>query len=227
MADSEANTKAPPAEDGKAADAAAVKDENATNGKNGEPPSGSSTKEEDGDKKVTKKEEEDAKEEEETNEEVAKSPARGKPGKKRKSASIATPGEDGESGANPTTNTSNNNQRERRVRKSIEAFNPTDFDKAEKSIVVVTGRGVPLGDLEATRTAVESHAQSADAVALAHRLLFSVRGKVAKKDMVANILAFSGYLPPKQEGVGKDKQDDLDEQYEVRVYSTLCFCNNH
>jgi hypothetical protein len=131
-----------------------------------------------------------------------------KKGRKRKSEAIA------EGGTSDAPAASSPVKRERRERKSVEAFDPTDF-KADRPITVVPGRGVALGDLPRVRASIES-AHSFD-VAAAYKLIFARSKAGLKKDMVDAILSFSGYLPPLKEGASKTEQHEIDEQYEVRV----------
>lgn len=134
--------------------------------------------------------------------------------KKRKKATTpkaaAKTAEESEVSEQPSTN-----KRERRARKSVDSFNPEDFKVVDKTIQIVPGRGTELGALKATRASVEKHANTEDLVT-AHKLMFTSRGKVAKKDMLANVLAFSGYLPKIEEGIEKEEQDAIDEECEVR-----------
>lgn len=128
--------------------------------------------------------------------------------KKRKASSTPQTGDS--SGKSPA-------KRERRERKSVEPFNPEDFKHVDKSVTIVPGRGKELGELKATRASIEKRANSEDLVT-AHKLLFpSKNRKLAKKEMLANVLAFSGYLPIKEEGLDKEEQEAIDEDCEVRI----------
>jgi hypothetical protein len=125
---------------------------------------------------------------------------------KRKSRSSAAPKEENQE-QSPL-------KRERRERKSADVFRPDDFVHVDKSLQVQEGRGAPLGDLPACRESIE---QCPDGELLvAHCLVFPTRGKPAKKDLKANLLAFSGYLPVKKDGTDKKEKDAIDEECEVR-----------
>lgn len=123
--------------------------------------------------------------------------------KKRKKADTSTPKE------------VSSVKRERRERKSVDSFNPEAYKKEDKAVLVVEGRGTELGELAATRASIEAKAKVVEDLATAHKLLFTLRGKAAKKDMLANVLAFSGYLPLKDESLDKKQQEAIDEECEV------------
>ena len=106
-------------------------------------------------------------------------------------------------------------KRERRERKSAEAFTPDDFLHVDKSIRVTEGRGKALGDLPAVVESFENETSTSAALQLLHRLLYAQRGKPPKKDVKPNLLAFSGYLPAKDEELDKKAQEAVDEEHEV------------
>ena len=122
--------------------------------------------------------------------------------KKRKKSSASEPRE-------PTV------KRERRDRKSANTFTPDDFTRVEKTVKQKHGRGKPLGQLEIVKNAIESAPPTSNELLQVHRLLFAMRGKPPKKEMKANLLKFSGYLPEKDSSLDKDAQEEVDEEEEV------------
>jgi hypothetical protein len=150
---------------------------------------------------------------EDKDESTAAAAAPPKDTKKRKSA----PAPASSSSSSPAV------KRERRDRKSAEAFQPEDFKHVDKSITIVPGRGKELGAMKATLASIEAKSNSEDIV-LAHKLLFSSRVKAPKKEMKADLLAFSGYLPKIEEGLDKKEQDALDEEFEVRILKMRAHC---
>lgn len=107
--------------------------------------------------------------------------------------------------------------RSKRSRKSADAFAPEDFKHVDRSIDVASGRGQRLGDLEAVCESVNSYASTSEDMLLAHKLLFTTRGKPPRREMKANILNFSGYLKKKKEGQDEKESDKEDEEAEVRT----------
>jgi len=107
-------------------------------------------------------------------------------------------------------------KRERRERKSANTFTPDDFTHEKKTVKAKTGRGVPLGELEIVKESIESAPMSSPYLQQLHRFLYTMRGKPAKKEMKANILKFSGYLPPLDKSLDEEAQAAVDEEEEVR-----------
>lgn len=124
-----------------------------------------------------------------------------------------------------TPDTGSTNKRERRSRKSAETFTPTDFVHTDRSVQIIDGRGKKLGELKATRDSIEQYTSTANETLLLHKLLFTQRGKPPKKELKANILAFSGYLPKKEKDLGKKEQDAKDEEHEVRTLGSFLLPN--
>lgn len=107
--------------------------------------------------------------------------------------------------------------RGKRKRKSslASSFEPVDFTMQEQpALRIPTGRGKPLQSFPALASNVEK--QPTEDVLTAHRFLFGNRGgKLTKKQMIANILKFSGYLEKKPKSYDKDKLEAEEELAEV------------
>jgi len=107
-------------------------------------------------------------------------------------------------------------KRERRERKTVGAFTPDDFKHEDKkSVQQKTGRGVQLGELAEVAESIDKVPQSDETLFALHRLVFHMRGKPARKELKANLMKFSGYLPPKDDSLDKKAQDEMDEEHEV------------
>lgn len=108
--------------------------------------------------------------------------------------------------------------RGKRKRKSYSesAFEPEDFTmKEQPSVRIIKGRGKTLKDMPSV---VESIKRSSDDITFAHRFLYGKRGgKLSKKEMTSNILAFSGYLKLVPKGYDEKKLDAEDEEVEVSL----------
>lgn len=105
-----------------------------------------------------------------------------------------------------------------RERKSAAQFQPEDFKtSATSDLDIPEGRGVALSTIEAIAETLKKTSTSAPELECAHRLVFSVRGKVAKKLLKGNLLKFSGYLEPTVAGEGKDKRAEMDEEVETKM----------
>jgi hypothetical protein len=107
--------------------------------------------------------------------------------------------------------------RERRTRKEADIFNPEDFTKVDHTVKIIDGRGSRLADLEAVRTHVESLKPASDELAMAHKFLYSGRGKPPAKEMRRNIMLFSGFLVKHDDSVSEEDKKELDDEAEVRV----------
>lgn len=105
-------------------------------------------------------------------------------------------------------------KREKRDRKSADAFKPDDFAKVDRSVNIADGRGVPLAKLDVCKNSIEKEPANSEVIALAHKLLFTVRGRPNKKDMKKNILMFSGFFSASKDP-DKAKQEKLDLHEEV------------
>mmetsp|Transcript_23400 Transcript_23400/g.50755 ORF Transcript_23400/g.50755 Transcript_23400/m.50755 type:complete len:344 (+) Transcript_23400:103-1134(+) len=110
----------------------------------------------------------------------------------------------------------------KRERKSVEKFEADDFvaEKAAKAEEKqMHGRGTKLEDIESVRESIKASKMTGPQLATAHNLVFGGRGKDRLKKQ--QLLEFSGYLPVKEKGVDKDKQqeidDDLERKFAVRA----------
>lgn len=130
--------------------------------------------------------------------------------------------EESEDESEEEENESDNEDRGRGKRKrksSIEnAFEPVDFTlQAGKTseVVILQGRGKKLKEFPTVVASVEKH--STDDVLFAHKFLYGNRGShLKKKDLIHNILEFSGYLKVAPKGYDPKKLDAEDEVEEVR-----------
>jgi hypothetical protein len=114
--------------------------------------------------------------------------------------------------------------REKRARKTLKAYVPEDFTKVDRSVHISQGRGRKIGDLKVVRDSIENCKDQALAE-LAHKILFGGNKKPPKDSLKTNLLAFSGYLPPKPEGVTEKELEAMDKKVEVRRQSIpLCMC---
>lgn len=113
-------------------------------------------------------------------------------------------------------------KRSSRDRKSVEVYDPKIYDKTDKSIQVIEGRGTALKNIPKCRDAIESAASSSssmDELQTAYKFVFGSKYKTPpKKDMVQHLLDFNGYLPKKDSSLSKEAQEKADEDFEVCEY---------
>jgi hypothetical protein len=117
--------------------------------------------------------------------------------------------------------------RGKRKRKSsiLTNFHPADFTMAETPIVrIIKGRGKKLKDMPAVKASIEKYSNNSDEMNVAHRFLYTTRGKVAKREIKANILEFSGFLKDVPKGYDAKKLEDEDEEAEVRTVMHIYIC---
>lgn len=112
--------------------------------------------------------------------------------------------------------TSPETKRQSRERKSAAAFKPDDFLNVDKSPRIIKGRGTALSKLVASRNSIENTPLTAEIFVLAHRLLYSGRGRLPKKDIKSNILRYSGFLSAEM-NPDKEKQKELDMDEEAKM----------
>ena len=106
-------------------------------------------------------------------------------------------------------------KRERRERKTVEAFNPDAYRVVDPTAHIIDGRGKRLEELSNCVKAMES-TQNAVHMPIAYKMVFRHKLPKRKKDMLQNLLQFSGYLPKKDAALTEEEQDKLDNDYEVR-----------
>jgi hypothetical protein len=109
----------------------------------------------------------------------------------------------------------------KRARKSAETFAPAFFSKkgTQDKVNIIEGRGSRLGSILNVRKSIESFSNTAEDIHMAHRLLFTIRGKPGKDDFKYRkdqLLAFSGFLTPLVEGEDQNYRAKIDDQAEVR-----------
>lgn len=115
--------------------------------------------------------------------------------------------------------------RERRTRKTANVFAPEDFSKKQgKDFLDATGRGKKLKDIPAVFESISAKSPAADEILQLHRLLYTTRGRPAKREIKPNILEFSGYLPKREDGLSKKEVDALDQDFEVGLSFGTCVC---
>lgn len=110
----------------------------------------------------------------------------------------------------------------RKRKSSIEtSFEPEDFTMGGKPQVnIIKGRGKKLKDFPSVVASIEKH--TTDEVLSAHKFLFGNRGsQLKKKELVDNLLEFSGYLKEVPKGYDEKKRDAEDEIEEVRTSYAL------
>jgi hypothetical protein len=106
----------------------------------------------------------------------------------------------------------------KRARKSVETFVADDFSAPKEKVAIVEGRGSRLGSIPNVKESIESYSNSSNDLAMAHKLLFPVKGKVGKADIKFRkdeLFGFSGYLAPLVKGEDKEERADADEKAEV------------
>jgi len=160
------------------------------------------------------------KEEKEPEEEEPEPAAEKTPEKKKKQTPVKSP----EKEAGESSGGRRSSGREKRERKTSAAFVPEDFSKVDRTVEILEGRGTKLEDIPAVRDSIEEAGLQDPALEMTHKLLYKSRGKPPKKDMLANVLAFSGYLPKATAGQGEteDEQEKVDEADHVRVFFVNC-----
>jgi hypothetical protein len=109
--------------------------------------------------------------------------------------------------------------RSKRARKPIQAkaYQPEDFTSVGHAIQIFRGRGKKLQDIDSVKESINSYSMNSEEVAQAHRFLYTMRGRVARREMKSNILEFSGYLKHIPKGVDEKKIEVEDEFDEVRL----------
>uniref|UniRef100_A0A7S2XRT6 DEK-C domain-containing protein n=1 Tax=Attheya septentrionalis TaxID=420275 RepID=A0A7S2XRT6_9STRA len=111
-------------------------------------------------------------------------------------------------------------QSDSRERKSAAQFQPEDFKTSATSDLeknIPKGRGVALSTIESIAGILKKTSRDAPELEVAHKLVFSIRGKVAKKLQKGNLLQFSGYLEPTVAGEDKEKRAEIDEEAETKM----------
>lgn len=114
-------------------------------------------------------------------------------------------------------------KRNSRERKSADSFKPEDFLDVDKTLHIIKGRGTALAKLEGSRRAIDNTPITAEVYLLAHKLLYSGRTKLPKKDIKANILRYSGFLTAEVDP-DPDKQKELDMDEEVSFIFPMISC---
>jgi chemotaxis protein histidine kinase CheA len=122
--------------------------------------------------------------------------------------------EEGESAGRPS--------RSKRARKTAETFTPDDFIHVERDLPLVQGRGKRLGEIPAVKKSIESRSISSEDMVMAHKFLYTTRGKPQKKLIKGNLLAYHGFLPKREPGTDDKKLEELDEEAEVRNEPRRC-----
>lgn len=110
----------------------------------------------------------------------------------------------------------------RKRKSSIEAaFEPVDFTMADKpQVTIVKGRGKKLKEFPTVVASFEKC--STDDALFAHKFLFGNRGShLKKKELVNNLLEFSGYLKEVPKGYDAKKLDAEDDLEEVRTQQII------
>ena len=139
-------------------------------------------------------------------------------GKKKRKSSL-----DGK--ATAATSEGSGTKRSSRDRKSVEVYDPKKYDKTDKSVPVVDGRGTALKQILQCKDAIETAAaKSPDDLIMAYKFVFGSKKKLpSKKEMVQQLLDFNGYLPKKDSSLSKEEQENADEELEVRDCDCDCF----
>jgi hypothetical protein len=117
-------------------------------------------------------------------------------------------------------------KRKRRQSKA-DAYQPLDFKSpsSKSGPQISVGRGKKLGEIEAVKTNVTGFSVDDDEMTLAHKLLYKMRGRPAKKDLRRNILEFSGYLRPLESGeTGEDVEEEDEEAEVTKLFVGQYFC---
>lgn len=114
--------------------------------------------------------------------------------------------------------------RSKRERKPIQAntYQPEDFTSVGHTVQIFRGRGKKLRDISTVKESINSYSMNSEEVAQAHRFLYTMRGRVARREMKSNILEFSGYLKHIPKGGDEKKIEEEDEEDETK-YSTKAF----
>ena len=157
---------------------------------------------------LKKEEEEEKIEDNEQSETVKPSES----GKKKRKKSIK-----GETATTTETDTATATKRSSRDRKSVEVYDPKIYDKTDKAIQVIDGRGTALKRIPQCKDAIEAAAASSiDDLQTAFKLVFGSKYKLPpKKEMVQHLLDFNGYLPKRDSSLSKEEREKADEEFEV------------
>lgn len=115
----------------------------------------------------------------------------------------------------------------RKRRSSVEnSFEPVDFTMqgdGKSGVKIIKGRGKALKEFPSVVASIEK--RSTEDVLFGHKFLFGNRGSnLKKKELINNLLEFSGYLKAVPKGYDAEKLDAEDEIEEVRRHVVFDDC---
>lgn len=105
--------------------------------------------------------------------------------------------------------------RGKRERKSIQNFNPKEYDKQKKEIVISMGRGVKLMDMPNVVENLKAITWSDTHLKLLHSLIFGGRGK--KKEFKAHLLQFNGIVYPEGNDLEEERMKLRQKLYKLTL----------
>jgi hypothetical protein len=117
--------------------------------------------------------------------------------------------------ATATVTTEESTSRGKRQRKSIQNFNPEEYDTQKKEIEIPSGNGVKLMDMPNVVDNFKAITWSDPHLKMLHSLIFGGRGK--KKEFKAHLLQFNGLVYPE----GKDAEEERAKLREKMYKLTL------
>jgi hypothetical protein len=97
-----------------------------------------------------------------------------------------------------------------------ESYQPENFKKTTHSAPLSRGRGKKLKDIDSVKESVEQFSMNSEEMVMAHKFLYTMRGRVPRRDMKTNVLEFSGFLKYMPEDADEKGFEEDDEEAEVR-----------
>jgi len=120
--------------------------------------------------------------------------------------------------ANDTT-TDEPTSRGKRIRKSIQNFNPEEYDTQKKEIEIPSGRGVKLSDMPNVVENFKAVTWSDPHLKMLHTLIFGGKGK--KKEFKAHLLQFNGVVYPDGKDVEEERTKLREKMYKLTMLELL------
>ena len=105
--------------------------------------------------------------------------------------------------------------RGRRERKSIQSFNPIEYDTQKKEIAIPVGSGVKLMDMPNVVENLKAVTWSDPHLKMLHFLIFGGRGK--KKEFKAHLLQFNGVVYPEGKDVEEERTKLREKMYKLTL----------
>lgn len=121
--------------------------------------------------------------------------------------------------ANDTTTDEPTSSRGKRIRKSIQNFNPEEYDTQKKEIEIPSGRGVKLSDMPNVVENFKAVTWSDPHLKMLHTLIFGGKGK--KKEFKAHLLQFNGVVYPDGKDVEEERTKLREKMYKLTMPELL------